>query len=146
MCCFMWRTGIHRNLCRQFYSQQASSPVCWICLFHSDKVRLLPVSEHVVLWLISMGECSLVVVVVFSFGAAAWWKCPRPKVPVTQSFFAQPACVNHVHHALTGCHSVSLLPGNSFCDTSACSPTITHDTVSLHKHMQKMACILNKAL
>lgn len=49
------------------------------------------------------------------------------KVPVSLSFFVQPACVNHIHHALTGCHSVPLLKKNASCDTSACSPAIRHN-------------------
>lgn len=52
------------------------------------------------------------------------------KVPVSLSLFAQPACVDHIHHSLTWCHSVSLLTGNPFCGTSACGPTIRHDKYS----------------
>lgn len=73
-------------------------------------------------------------------------------VPVSLSLFAQPACVNHIHHGLTGCHSVSLLTGNPSCDASACGPAIRHDKYSepgqntlKHRYMQKKAGILSSS-
>lgn len=93
----------------------------------------------------------------FRWRVLLWQCCSLVKMsrsPLSPSLFAQPACVNHIHHGLTGCHSVSLLPGNPSCDTPACSPAITHDKYSepgpekhtkTHRFMQEMAGILSSS-
>lgn len=79
------------------------------------------------------------------------------KVPVSLSFFVQLACVNHIHHTLTGCHSVPLLKKNASCDTSACSPAIrhynsvmvdqkTHTEVHIHAYVFKAGRVVDPSL